>query len=143
MKPNSTQIASLLRQGWVWLAIWIVFGIVIEGLIGFRSPALLDDLIRKEMFRLAHAHGTLLNVVLIVAAICVRLELIRIQAIAALGLRAAALLLPLGFLLGGLWHFKDDPGIGIFLVPIGAVLLLVSAISIALSARNTSEKLRH
>ena len=139
MNANS-QTTSLLGQGWIGLALWIVFGILIEGLIGFRSPALLDDLIRKEMFRLAHAHGTLLNVVLIIAAICVRLELISIQPIAALGLRGAAFLLPLGFLLGGLWHFKDDPGIGIFLVPIGAVLLLVSAISIALS--RSSEKLQ-
>jgi hypothetical protein len=44
------------------------------------------------------------------------------------------LLLPLGFLLGGLWHFKDDPGIGIFLVPVGALLLLVVALYLAFSA---------
>jgi hypothetical protein len=36
---------------------------VLEGLIGFRSPALLDDLVHRDMFRLAHAHGTLLNLV--------------------------------------------------------------------------------
>jgi hypothetical protein len=137
-----SQTGTLLRQGWIWLAIWIVFGILIEGLIGFRNPALLDDLIRKEMFRLAHAHGTLLNVVLIVGAICVRLELISISPIAALGLRGAALLLPLGFFFGGLRHFKDDPGIGIFLVPLGAILLLVSAIWIAFSVENPPEKLR-
>src|SRR4051812_27996807 len=101
--------ASLIRQGWISLAVWVVFGIFIEGLIGYRTPALLDDAIRREMFRLAHAHGTLLNLVLIAAAICARLELIRIGSGSAVMLRLAALLLPLGFLLAGIWHFKDDP----------------------------------
>src|SRR3954470_5690101 len=94
--------ASLIRQGWISLAFWIVFGILIEGLIGYRTPALLDDSIRREMFRLAHAHGTLLNLVLIAAAICVRLELIRIGSGSGVALRLAALLLPVGFLLAGI-----------------------------------------
>jgi hypothetical protein len=119
--------SALIRQGWMSLAAWLAFGILIEGLIGFRIPALLDDVVRRDMFRLAHAHGTLLNVVLIVAAICARLELIRLGPITSLGLRSAVVLLPLGFLLGGLWHFKDDPGLGIGLVPVGALLLLASA----------------
>jgi len=113
---------------------WIVFGLLIEGLIGFRSPALLDDSIRREMFRLAHAHGTLLNLVLIAAAICAQLDLIRLGRATSLGLRTAVVLLPVGFLLAGLWHFKDDPGIAIFLVPLGAVLLLATAFQIGYSA---------
>ena len=117
----------MICQGWISLAAWIVFGLLIEGLIGFRSPALLDDSVRREMFRLAHAHGTLLNLVLIAAAICARLDLIRLGRVTSLGLRAAVVLLPVGFLLAGLWHFKDDPGIAIFLVPLGAVLLLDDA----------------
>ena len=68
----------MIRQGWISLAVWIAFGILIEGFIGFRSPALLDDSVRREMFRLAHAHGTLLNLVLLAAAICARLDLIRL-----------------------------------------------------------------
>ena len=131
--PHS-ETAPLIRQGWISLALWIAFGILIEGLIGFRTPALLDDPVRRDMFRLAHAHGTLLNLVLIAAAICHRLELIRFGRMTSLGMRAAVLLLPLGFLLGGLWHFKDDPGIGIFLVPVGALLLLVVALYLAFSA---------
>ena len=54
----------MIWQGWISLAVWIVFGLLIEGLIGFRSPALLDDSVRRDMFRLAHAHGTLLNLVI-------------------------------------------------------------------------------
>jgi hypothetical protein len=127
------QCVGMICQAWISLAAWIVFGLLIEGLIGFRSPFLLDDLVRRDMFRLAHAHGTLLNVVLIAAAICARLDLIRLGRITALGLRTAVVLLPVGFLLAGLWHFKDDPGVAILLVPMGAVLLLATAFQIGWS----------
>ena len=40
-------------------------------------------------------------------------------------LLGAALLLPGGFLLGGLFPYGGDPGLGIFLVPPAAVLLFV------------------
>src|SRR3982750_3043663 len=100
---QSSRCPGMICQGWISLAIWIVFGLLVEGLIGFRSPGLLDDSVRREMFRLAHAHGTLLNLVLIIAAICARLELIGLGEVASLGLRVAVVLLPLGFLLGGGW----------------------------------------
>jgi hypothetical protein len=134
MSSTSSIAGSLIRQGWISLALWIVFGILIEGFIGFRIPALLDDLVRRDLFRLAHAHGTLLNLVLIAAAICARLELIQLGSIPSLGLRAAVVLLPLGFLAGGIWHFKDDPGVGIIFVPVGALLLLITAVQIGWSA---------
>ena len=129
--PTAPEPAALVRQGWISLAVWIAFGILVEGLIGFRLPALLDDPLRHDMFRLAHAHGTLLNLALIVAAVCARLELLHLRASAALTLRCAVLMLPAGFLLGGLWHFQSDPGLGIVLVPVGAVLLLASAAQLA------------
>lgn len=129
-----SQCVGLICQGWISLAAWIVFGLLIEGLIGFRAPALLDDSVRRDMFRLAHAHGTLLNLVLIAAAICARLDLIRLGRLTSLGLRAAVTLLPVGFLLSGIWHFKDDPGVAILLVPIGALLLLAAAFQIGYSA---------
>lgn len=135
MSSITSETAPLIRQGWISLALWIAFGILIEGFIGFRTPALLDDSVRRDMFRLAHAHGTLLNLVLIAAAICARLELVRIGPLASLGLRAAVVLLPAGFLLGGIWHFKDDPGLGIFLVPVGALLLLASALQLGFSSK--------
>jgi hypothetical protein len=139
MRSTVPETTALIRQGWISLGIWIAFGILIEGFIGFRTPALLDDSVRRELFRLAHAHGTLLSLVLITAAICARLELIRLGRIGALGLRSAALLLPMGFFLGGLWHFKDDPGLGIVLVPVGAVLLLATAFHLAWSALRSDE----
>ena len=125
--------AALIRQGWISLALWIAFGILLEGFNAFRSPALLDDAVRRDMFRLAHAHGTLLNLVLLVAAICARLDLIRLGRMTSLGLCSAVVLLPAGFLFAGLWHFKDEPGLAILLVPVGAVLLLAAAIHISLT----------
>ncbi len=133
MRSPPQETTGLISQGWISLAAWIVFGLLIEGLIGFRSPVLLDDSIRRYMFRLAHAHGTLLNLVLIAAAICARLDLIRFGRVTSLGLRAAVVLLPGGFLLGGIWHFKDDPGVATLLVPVGAVLLLTAALQIGCS----------
>jgi hypothetical protein len=127
-------VAALIRQGWISLFFWIAFGLQIEAFIGFRIPALLDDPVRRELFRLAHAHGTLLSVVLIVGAVCGRLDLIlRLDRISSFGLGSAGLLLPLGFLLGGLWHSKGEPGFGIVLVPIGALLLLATALRFAWS----------
>src|ERR1041384_1424035 len=93
--------APLIRQGWISLALWIAFGILLEGFNGFRSPAYLDDAVRREMFRLAHAHGTLMNLVLLGAAISARLDLIRLGRMTSLGLCTAALLLPVGFLFAG------------------------------------------
>ena len=72
--------------------------------------------------------------VLIAAAICAGLDLIRLGRITELGLRTAVVLLPIGFLLAGMWHFKDDPGVAILLVPIGAVLLLATAFQVGWSA---------
>lgn len=132
--PNEQRLTPLLRQGWISLALWIAFGILIEGMIGFRTPALLDDPMRRDLFRLAHAHGTLLNLVLLVAAICARLDLIAFSRSSSICLRLAVILLPVGFLLAGVWHYRDDPGLGIFFVPIGAALLLFAAFGLALSA---------
>src|SRR6476659_11068465 len=115
---QTTSHSSLIRQSWISLALWITFGILLEGLNAFRSPALLDDPVRREMFRLAHSHGTLLNVVLLVVAICARLDLVRIGPMTSAALRAAVVLLPAGFLFAGLWHFKDEPGAAILAVPV-------------------------
>lgn len=128
-------LPALTRQAWISLAAWIAFGLLLEGLIGYRIPALLDDPLRREMFRLAHSHGTLLNLVLFAAAIGARLEMFKLESGTAFVLRAAVVAMPAGFLFGGLWHFKGDPGLGIVLVPIGAVMLLWAAIQIAFATK--------
>jgi hypothetical protein len=44
----------------------------------------------------------------------------------------AAILLPAGFFLGGIVIYDGDPGLGVWLVPVGAILLFYSVIRIAL-----------
>ena len=128
-------VNRLLLQGWVSIAIWMSFGLLLEGLLGYKIPAFLEDGQRRELFRLAHTHGTLLSLVLIVSAMCVRLFEIRPPAVAVGALRLGVVLMPLGFLLGGIWHPEGDPGVGIWLVPPGALMVIFGAIAIALASR--------
>ncbi|MDP7573332.1 MAG: hypothetical protein QF391_17145, partial [Myxococcota bacterium] len=46
-------------------------------------------------------------------------------------LAGATLLLPGGFLLGGVWIYGGDPGRGILLVPVGALMLFAAVGSCA------------
>jgi hypothetical protein len=46
-------------------------------------------------------------------------------------LLGANLLLPAGFFLGGIHSVAGDPGVGILLVPVGALLLLVGVFLVA------------
>jgi len=50
----------------------------------------------------------------------------------------AAILLPVGFFLGGIVIYDGDPGVGVWLVPIGAALLFygIARIALDLSRRN-------
>jgi hypothetical protein len=58
-----------------------------------RLPALLDNPIRRDVCRLAHAQGTLLNITLVGAAICARLEMILLSRFSSLNLKIAVLTL--------------------------------------------------
>ncbi len=133
MQGTPPEHGALVRQAWISLALWIAFGVLLEGFRAFRSPPYLDDALRRDMFRLAHAHGTLLSLILLVSVLCARQDLIRLDWISSAGLRLAVIFLPAGFLLGGIWHLKDEPGLGILLVPLGAVLLLSAAVYISLT----------
>src|SRR5687768_16544512 len=81
------------------------------------------------MWRLAHAHGALLGVVHILFGLHVQSAgdagLPRAGLIST-SLIGAAVLLPAGFFLGGVVFYSGDPGLGIVLVPPGAILLLVA-----------------
>lgn len=48
-------------------------------------------------------------------------------------LRGGVVLMPIGFLLGGLWHYESDPGVGIWLVPIAAVMVVFGVVSLAIA----------
>jgi len=126
--------AGTLFQGWLSIAVWMVVGLLLEGLMAYKTPAYLRDGERRELFRLAHTHGTFLGLVLIAAALCGRRFLLAPPRVARRALQLGASLMPVGFLLAGIWHYESDPGLAIWLVPVAALLLVFAVISFALAS---------
>ncbi len=129
-----------LRVGWWALLVFVSLGAVLETLSGFKVGVYLDvaNSTRRLMWTLAHAHGTLLSILNIVFALTVRHAPgwdAGSRLLASRCLRAALVLMPLGFFLGGVRIHGGDPGLGILLVPPGALLLFVAVL---LTARTVS-----
>ena len=140
--PSALQFAYArrhLRFGWWSLFVFATLGLLLETLHGFKVRAYVDvsNETRRLLWTLAHAHGTLLAVVHVVFGLCVatfpdlgarNLKLISTSLV------AASIVLPGGFFLGGIAFYSGDPGVGVLLVPAGAVLLLAAVLSIARAA---------
>lgn len=123
-----------LRFGWWSLFAWLTLGVVLETLHGFKLAWYLnvDVEMRRLMFTLAHAHGTLLALVNIAAGLTLRtVKGFELEKKASLALLGGSVLLPAGFFLGGLVIHDGDPGLGVLLVPVGALLLLYGVWSAA------------
>lgn len=121
--------------GWTLAATFVVLGLVLELLHGFKIQwylAMANET-RRLLWTIAHAHGVLLGVVNIVYALCLRnfavrgarLELVSLLLI------AGSLCLPGGFLLGGIVVHGGDPNLFIALSPIGGLLLVIALPMIA------------
>src|SRR2546429_8416356 len=124
-----------LRFGWWSLLVFLSLGGVLETLHGFKIGWYVDvgNETRRLMFTLAHAHGTLLALVNIVAGLSGRMvERFMLRPSVSFALIWAAILLPAGFFLGGIVIYDGDPGLGVWLVPVGAALLFYSVARIAL-----------
>ena len=128
-------VRQSIFQALVSIAAWMAFGLLLEGLLGYKTPAYLQDPQRRELFRLAHAHGTLLGVVLLAAALVTDRLNLEISRSARVALRVGVVILPLGFLLAGIWHYEGDPGVAIYLVPAAALLVIYAVLALALAAR--------
>jgi len=133
-----------LRFGWWTLLFWVVLGLMLEALHGLKVAWYLDmaHATRRLSWTLAHSHGTLLAVLhLVFGATLSRFPAWpeRSRRIASEFLFAAAVLLPGGFLLGGLFPHAGDPGMGILLVPLGGGLLAISILLTALHARRRAD----
>ena len=127
-----------LRFGWTMLLIFIFMGIGLEVLHGFKVSWYLDvgQETRRLMWNLSHAHGTLLSMV----NLCFAFTLTRMEGwskapMTSKALRAASVLLPGGFFAGGVVIYDGDPGLGIVLVPVGAIALLVATVTVVLGLR--------
>ena len=124
-----------LRFGWWSLLVFLSLGGVLEILHGFKMGWYSDvgNDMRRLMFTLAHAHGTALALVNIAAGLTAR----NVQGLAprssvSFSLIWAGILFPLGFFSGGVVTYGGDPGLGIWLVPVAALLLFYSVLRIAL-----------
>lgn len=120
-----------LRLGWWSLLLFICLGLVLELFHGIKSAWYLDaeNETRRLMWTLAHAHGTLLSLVQVAFAFTVTRNAgwsSRSRSLASKSLTTANLLIPAGFFLGGLKFYHGDPGLGILLLPAGALCLIVS-----------------
>ena len=116
-----------LLCGWWFLLVYLSVGLLLEALHGFKFGWYLDvnNEMRRLMFTLGHAHGTLLALVNIGAGVTVRSTApFELRPSASFCIVWAAVLLPGGFFLGALMPHGGDPGIGVGLVPLGGFMLL-------------------
>ena len=124
-----------LRFGWWSLLVFLSLGGALETLHGFKIGWYVDvgNETRRLMFTLGHAHGTLLALINIAAGLTARnVDRFELRSSASFALIWAAILLPAGFFLGGIVIYDGDPGLGVWLVPVGAILLFYSIARIAL-----------
>jgi hypothetical protein len=117
-----------LKLGWLSLFVFATGGVVLEVLHAFKVGAYLDvgNDARRLLWTLAHAHGTLLGLVHIAFAVTQRHVPLGLARLSSRTLSAATVLLPGGFFLGGIDIRGGDPGLGVLLVPPGALLMLVA-----------------
>jgi len=126
-----------LRAGWWALLVYLLLGLVLETMHGFKVAAYLDvgNETRRLMWRLAHAHGTLLALVNVAYGLTVRSAPVAAGSLASPCLLASLALVPIGFFGGGIVVHGGDPGLAILLVPAGAVALAFGVGSIARAVR--------
>jgi len=139
--PTAAQLRRRhLSMGWLSLLCFALLGIALEALHAWKVDAYLHPAheTRRLLLRLAHAHGLGLAMLHIAYAFTAS-SLREAPKFAGPCLTGALFAMPLGFLLGGIWHSGGDPGAGIALVPLGALLLLIAIGSTAWSLRRPND----
>lgn len=128
-----------LRFAWVALLVFATLGFVLEALHALKLGLYLNvgSETRRLMWTLAHAHGVglcLLNMGF--GATLERLwsTLRPSISFASKCITISTVFLPLGFFLGGIVTYGGDPGLGVLLVPVAAVVLIVGIFIVAREA---------
>ena len=132
------EIAALsarhLRFGWALVFAYVLLGLALEAMHAFKLGVYLDvsNETRRLMWTLAHTHGTLIGVLNLAFSLTVARLVLSASELGWCSrlLRWAGLLMPLGFLLGGVVVYGGDPGPGVVLAPIGG-LCLVAGVGLA------------
>ena len=135
---ESALIRRHLQFAWWSLLCFLSLGIMLETMHGFKVGWYLEPAfqMRRLMLTLGHAHGTLLALVHAAFAASVFAlpgDPSRRRRWASPFLLGASILLPGGFFLGGIFIYDGDPGIGVFLVPLGASFLFAGVLLAALA----------
>lgn len=126
-------VSRHLQIGWQCLALFMLFGLALELMHAFKVQFFLNVSTepRRLMWTLAHAHGTMLGLLNLAFSFTTFLSSDSSgfhRKFASLALITATVLVPGGFFLGGLWMHGGEPGYGIVLVPLGAILLVLAAV---------------
>ena len=140
--PDASTRASArghLAFGWCCLLVFMGLGAVLEGLHSLKLGFYLDssNAMRRLLWTLAHAHGTLFGLVHIAFAVSLpQLSAMtgRSRGLASRCLYGGTIVMPVGFFLGGVFVFEGDPGLPVLLAPLGAALLFIA---VGLIARAT------
>ena len=140
---DTDYVGRHLRFGWWSLFVFLLLGLTLETMHGFKIGFYLDvsNTTRRLMWTLAHAHGALLALIHIVTALVLYTfpQAATAQRPVISGtLIGASVLLPGGFFLGGVSFYSGDPGVGIALVPVGAVCLIVAIFQLARAITGTT-----
>ncbi len=123
-----------LLIGWWSLLVFLTLGIALEYLHAFRVRSYVDlgePEVRRLMWTLAHVHGALISVVHLGFAFTAHFLVgwnSRARGLASCCLTAAGVFMPIGFFLGGTFVTDGDPGLGVYLVPPGALLLFAAVL---------------
>ena len=136
----SALVQRHLVLGWTFLLVFLTLGIVLDAFHGFKVRWYVDvqNSTRRLMWTLAHAHGVLIGFVSLAFALTAHLrpDARKGRSLASTCLLLSGLVLPGGFFLGGLVIHQGDPGVGVFLTPIGGLLLFLS---VALTVRGLTD----
>ena len=129
LQSESDLVGRHVRFGWGQILLFLLLGLVLEAMHGFKVGWYLNagEETRRMLLTLAHAHGVLLGLVNVAYGLTLGGLKGMTSATGRLEsplLMTASILLPLGFLLGGLITYGGDPGFGIFLVAPGAAALV-------------------
>ena len=129
--------AVTIRFGLWSLLAYLTLGLALEALHGFKVAWYLEFETRRLLWTLAHAHGVLVSVLTIGFGFMIqRVDPGPWQRRTAAMLLAALVLLPGGFLLGGIFVYGGDPGPAVALAPSGGALLLAAVLSTAIRYRS-------
>ena len=133
---NDDATRKALVWGWILLALFLPLGLTLEALHALKVPVYLESSMRREMWTLAHAHGNLLGLLCLAFAALGERSIpdAAARSSVSLWLRLGAVLMPVGFFLGGVLNAEGDPSLAIVLVPLGGLMLLIALLRAAAAA---------